>query len=112
VAYAEAHGGGTVAVASQTGAAGELISSGAKVAALGGFSGRESQVSVSWLADAVASGKVRYVLTSDSGGLRFDGRTGADDVMAVAQQVGTNVSSVSGLYDLQGKADALRAAAQ
>jgi 4-amino-4-deoxy-L-arabinose transferase-like glycosyltransferase len=111
VAYAEAHGGGTVAVASQTGAAGELISSGAKVAALGGFSGRESQVSVSWLADAVAAGKVRYVLTSDSGGLGFDGRTGADDVMAVAQQVGTKVSSVSGLYDLQGKADALRAAA-
>jgi 4-amino-4-deoxy-L-arabinose transferase-like glycosyltransferase len=111
VAYVQHHGGGTIAVASQTGAAGELISSGAPVAGIGGFSGRESQVSVAWLADAVQSGKIRWLLTTGGGGLRFDGRTGADDVMAVAQKVGTKVSGVSGLYDLQGKAAALRAAA-
>ncbi|HEX3279083.1 MAG TPA: glycosyltransferase family 39 protein, partial [Thermoleophilaceae bacterium] len=51
LAYVEAHGGGTLAVSSQSGAAGQLISKGANVAAIGGFSGRESQVSISWLAD-------------------------------------------------------------
>ncbi len=36
------------------------------MAALGGFSGRESQVSLDWLADAVESGQVRWVLTDAS----------------------------------------------
>jgi hypothetical protein len=108
IAYAQAHGGGAIAVASQTGAAGAIISSGADVVGLGGFSGRESQVSVSWLADAVASGKIRYVLTTGGSGLANDGRTGADDVMAAVEAVGKPVSSVSGLYDLHGLASALR----
>jgi 4-amino-4-deoxy-L-arabinose transferase-like glycosyltransferase len=108
IAYAQQHGGGTIAVASQSGAAGSLISSGANVVAIGGFSGRESQVTTAWLADAVASGQIRYVLTSGSGGLRNDGRTGADDVMAAVQAVGKPVSSVDGLYDLQGLANQLR----
>ena len=37
-----------------------------------------------------------------------DGRIGADDVMAAVEAVGTPVSSVDGMYDLQGLADALR----
>ncbi|MEA2420093.1 MAG: hypothetical protein QOE60_2299, partial [Thermoleophilaceae bacterium] len=41
LAYAKQHGGGTLAVSSQSGAAGQLISSGSDVAAIGGFSGRE-----------------------------------------------------------------------
>jgi 4-amino-4-deoxy-L-arabinose transferase-like glycosyltransferase len=111
VAYAKAHGGGTVAVSSQNGAASTLITSGANVVAIGGFSGRESQVSVGWLADAVESGKIRYVLTdSAGGGMRNDTRVGSSQVMAAAARVGTPVSSVTGLYDLQGKAAALRAA--
>jgi hypothetical protein len=111
VAYVKSHGGGTIAVSSQSGAAGELISSGADVAAIGGFSGRESQVSVQWLADAVADGRIRWVLTDGNGGaMPQDGRVGAGEVMAVAARIGDPVSSVSGLYDLQGKADALRAA--
>jgi len=40
-----------------------------------------------------------------------DGRVGATDAMALAAEVGKEVSSVSGLYDLQGTASALRAAA-
>jgi glycosyltransferase involved in cell wall biosynthesis len=40
-----------------------------------------------------------------------DGRVGATEIMAAVQEVGTQVSSVSGLYDLQGKAAALRALA-
>ena len=113
VAYAKAHGGGTIAVSSQSGAAGQLISTGADVAAIGGFSGRESQVSVRWLADAVAQGRIRWVLTDGSGGggMPRDGRIGASEVMAVVAKVGDPVSSVSGLYDLQGKAEALLAAA-
>ena len=70
LAYVRAHGGGTLAVSSQTGASNAIIASGADVAAIGGFSGRESEVSVSWLADAVRAGKIRWVLTSGDGGLR------------------------------------------
>jgi 4-amino-4-deoxy-L-arabinose transferase-like glycosyltransferase len=109
VAYAESNGGGTIVVASQSGAAGSLITSGADVAAIGGFSGRESQVSTAWLADAVESGQIRYVLTSAAGGMGNDDRVCASDVMAAVEAVGTPVSGVNGLYDMQGTADALRA---
>jgi hypothetical protein len=113
LAYARAHGGGTVAVSSQSGAAGSVITTGADVAAIGGFSGRESQVSTAWLADAVASGRIRWVLASSGGGpggLR-DGRVGADRVMAAVRATCTPVGSVDGLYDCSGAAAALRAAA-
>jgi 4-amino-4-deoxy-L-arabinose transferase-like glycosyltransferase len=118
VAYVRENGGGTLAVSSQSGAASQLIASGSNVVALGGFSGRESQVSVSWLADAVASGKVRWVLTDGSGGgMRQDGRVGSSEVMAAVEQVCTEVSSSAwggdtssgGLYDCQGHAADLRA---
>jgi hypothetical protein len=101
------NGGGAIAVASQSGAAGSLITSGADVVAIGGFSGRESQVTTDWLADAVESGQIRYVLTTGGGGLPNDGRTGADDVMTAVEAVG-KTTSVEGLYDLQRLADALR----
>jgi hypothetical protein len=111
VAYAEAHGGGTIAVSSQTGAAGELIASGADVAGIGGFSGRESEVTTDWLADAVADGRIRWVLADGaSGGMGNDGRIGASEVIAAVEAVGEPVSGVDGLYDLQGLADALRSA--
>ena len=42
--------------------------------------------------------------------MRSDGRIGSSEVMAVVEQVGQPVGSVSGLYDLQGKAEALRSA--
>lgn len=113
LAYAKQHGGGVVAVSSQNGAASQLLTRDptAQVAAIGGFSGRESQVTVDWLADAVESGRIRWVLSDGSGGgMPSDGRVGASDVLALAAQVGEAVSSVDGLYDLQGTADALRAA--
>ena len=76
--YIKAHGGGTLAVSSQSTAAAAIISSDADIAGIGGFSGRESEVSVDWFADEVADGKIRWVLGDDNGGggLRFDGRTG------------------------------------
>jgi 4-amino-4-deoxy-L-arabinose transferase-like glycosyltransferase len=112
LAYVKQHGGGTLAVSSQSGAAGQLISSGADVAALGGFSGQESQVSIDWLANAVEQGRIRWVLTDGSGGgMLRDGRIGSSEIMAAVKKVGTESSSVSGLYDLKGHADELRALA-
>jgi 4-amino-4-deoxy-L-arabinose transferase-like glycosyltransferase len=117
VAYARQHGGGAIAVSSQSGAAGTIIQSGSDVAGIGGFSGRESQVSTAWLADAVRSGRVRWVLTSGDGGFGGnDGRVGSSQVMAAVAEVGRKVtittgSSTTTLYDLSGRADALAAAA-
>jgi hypothetical protein len=111
--YVKAHGGGTIAVSSQQGAAASIIKSDLKVAGIGGFSGRESEVSIKWLAQAVQSGKIRWVLVDSSGGLGFqDGRVGASELMAAVQKYGTKVTTTSGgtLYDLSGKASALLAA--
>jgi 4-amino-4-deoxy-L-arabinose transferase-like glycosyltransferase len=111
LAYAKSHGGGTVGVSSQQGASDAIIQSGSDVAALGGFSGRESEVSATWLADAVKDGRIRFVLTDGtSAGMGNDGRVGSSALMAVVQKVGKQ-TSVSGLYDLQGKASAIAAAA-
>lgn len=63
VHYAETHGGGTVAVASQSEAA-SLVIEGAHLAGIGGFSGRESETNAAWLAGEVAAGKIRWVLTT------------------------------------------------
>ena len=116
VTYARQHGGGTVAVSSQSGASAAIIQSGSSVAGIGGFSGRESEVTTTWLADAVRSGRVRWVLTSGSGGFGGnDGRVGSSKVMAAVASVGRKVTITSGsstttLYDLSGRADALAAA--
>jgi hypothetical protein len=112
VAYSAANGGGTIAVASQSGAATSILSSGgtAPVVGIGGFSGSESAVTLDWLADEVAAGHIRWVLTSTSGRGGSDGRVGATAVMAAVQAVGEQVTSVDGLYDLHGLADTLRTA--
>jgi 4-amino-4-deoxy-L-arabinose transferase-like glycosyltransferase len=110
LAYVEANGGGTLAVSSQSTAAAAIIASDADVVGLGGFSGRESEVSVSWLADQVRAGKIRWVLPDGSGGggLRNDGRTGSTTAMAAVaaacKQVDTHGVT---LYDCQGRADTL-----
>jgi hypothetical protein len=103
--YVNAHGGGTIAVSSQQGASDAIITSGVNVAALGGFSGRESEVSAGWLKQAVRDGRVRYVLVdSQSGGMPNDGRVGSRSIMQTAAQVGTRVLTTNGatLYDLSG----------
>ncbi len=110
VAYAKANGGGTIAVSGQSGAAPAILSSGAKVAGIGGFSGSESEVSVSWFADRVAGGDVRWVMTSGGGMGGRDARTGSTTVMSAVTSACTAVPSVDGLYDCQGKDTALRSA--
>jgi 4-amino-4-deoxy-L-arabinose transferase-like glycosyltransferase len=111
LSYVKANGGGTIAVSGQQSAASSILASNADVAGIGGFSGSESEVSVSWFADRVAGGKIRWVMTGSGGGMR-DGRTGATTVMTAVTANCKAVSSVSGLYDCQGQASALRAAAK
>jgi 4-amino-4-deoxy-L-arabinose transferase-like glycosyltransferase len=87
LAYVKDHGGGTIAVASQSNAASAILAGDVNVAGIGGFSGRESDVSVSWLAQEVSTGKIRWVLDEESaggsvGGLPGDTRAGAKKAMA------------------------------
>ncbi|MFL5867662.1 MAG: ArnT family glycosyltransferase [Thermoleophilaceae bacterium] len=107
--YTRAHGGGTVAVSSQQDASAQIIGSGSDVAALGGFSGRESEVSVNWFADAVRAGKIRWVLTDGAGSFGPDNRVGSSKLMAAVQRTCKQVST--GLYDCGSYADALAAEA-
>jgi hypothetical protein len=65
--YAASHGGGTVAVESQSSAAAAIVAGETNVGGIGGFSGRESSVSASWLAMEVRNGNLRWIL-ADSGG--------------------------------------------
>jgi 4-amino-4-deoxy-L-arabinose transferase-like glycosyltransferase len=128
--YIKRHGGGTVAVSSQSSAASAIISQGASVAGIGGFSGRESSVSVSWLAHEVRSGAIRWVLGEGTEGagagprLAGDTRSGSTDAMAaVAKSCGAVTLSQSAagdggsgtaraitLYDCQGRVPALLSA--
>jgi hypothetical protein len=66
--YTEAHGGGTIAVDSQSGASTSIIEDGAEVAGIGGFSGKESSVSAEWLEERIESGTIAWIYTSGQGG--------------------------------------------
>jgi 4-amino-4-deoxy-L-arabinose transferase-like glycosyltransferase len=76
--YAAAHGGGTVGVESQSSAAAAIVAGETNVAGLGGFSGRESTVSVRWLAMEVRDGRLRWLLdeTTSTGGSFGGGSAG------------------------------------
>ncbi|MBV9803296.1 MAG: glycosyltransferase family 39 protein [Solirubrobacterales bacterium] len=119
VRYAEQHGGGAIGVSSQSSAAAAILSSKANVAGLGGFSGRESSVSATWLAQEVAAGRLRWVIVDSSqrGGLPGDTRTGSQSAMSVAASVcrvvtlTTNGTTVT-MYDCQGRAAAILEAAR
>jgi 4-amino-4-deoxy-L-arabinose transferase-like glycosyltransferase len=65
--YTEAHGGGTIAVDSQSGAAASIIEEGAEVAGIGGFSGKESSVSAAWLEERIEAGEIGWIYTGGSG---------------------------------------------
>jgi len=128
LAYVKVHGGGTIAVSSQSSAAQAIISSHANVAGIGGFSGRESDVSTSWLAQKVRSGSIRWVLVEGSGtqggpSLPGDTRAGSKAAMtavakacrAVTMPTSTSTSTgtssrasgASTLYDCEGRSQAL-----
>ncbi len=117
ISYVSKHGGGPIAVSSQSTAASAIIASDASVSGIGGFSGRESDVSVSWLAGEVAAGKIRWVVgeaTGQGGGvggrLPGDTRTGSKTaigaVAAACKKVtlsATSTSTAGSLYDCQGR---------
>ena len=135
--YVKSHGGGTIAVSSQSSAASAIVASGAKVAGIGGFSGRESDVSASWLAQRVQSGAIRWALVEQSGlgggafggrGLPGDTRQGSKAAMTAVAKACARVTlggegptseaasgggaspsgeTNSGLYDCRGDAAAL-----
>ncbi len=132
LAYVKQHGGGTIAVSSQSSAAQAIVEKGANVAGIGGFSGRESDVSVAWLAQEVKAGKIRSVLAEaqggrgpgggGSGGLPGDTRAGAKAAIAAVEKAcqrvmltGTGSTEANGvgaagtgtLYDCQGRAGQL-----
>jgi hypothetical protein len=65
--YTEAHGGGTIALDSQSGAAASIIEGGAEVAGIGGFSGKESSVSAAWLEERIDSGAISWIYVGGSG---------------------------------------------
>lgn len=136
LAYVKAHGGGTVAVSSQSSAASAILEGSTNVAGIGGFSGRESDVSVAWLAQEVAASKIRWVVGEQSaagggfgGRLPGDTRTGSKTAMRAVESAckkvtlpastaatgaaagttagGVTSSTASTLYDCQGRASAL-----
>jgi 4-amino-4-deoxy-L-arabinose transferase-like glycosyltransferase len=116
LSYVKQHGGGTIAISSQSGAASAIISKDSDVAGIGGFSGRESTVSISWLAGDVAVGKIRWVLDEGSasgaagagagaGRSPGDTRKGSSVAIAAAAKVCRKVTvSTSTLYDCQDRA--------
>ncbi len=118
VRYAQAHGGGTIGVSSQSSAAAAILSSNADVAGLGGFSGRESTVSAAWLAEQVRDGRLRWVLVDQSQGTRLPGdtRTGSEAAMTIVAKVCRAVTiTASGgtratMYDCSGRAAAILSA--
>jgi 4-amino-4-deoxy-L-arabinose transferase-like glycosyltransferase len=131
--YVQQHGGGTIAVESQSSAASSIVEQDANVAGIGGFSGRESDVSVAWLAQEVRSGKITWVLVEaeqdsafGAGGRPGETRTGSRKAMAAVKQAcvavsvsssGSGTSSAIGsssaaggttLYDCHGRAAELQ----
>jgi 4-amino-4-deoxy-L-arabinose transferase-like glycosyltransferase len=123
--YVKSHGGGTIAVSSQSSAASAIISQGASVAGIGGFSGRESEVSVAWLAQEVRSGHIQWVLSDRLGSraarLPGDTRAGSRSALAAvakacqAVKLPSRAHTAAGgtsaitLYDCRGRAAALAA---
>jgi 4-amino-4-deoxy-L-arabinose transferase-like glycosyltransferase len=117
IAYARSHGGGTIGVESQSTAAAAIISDNANVAGLGGFSGRESSVTASWLATEVRSGHLRWLIADGNAGGRLPGdtRTGSQSALTAAENACRKVTIAAPgskvvLYDCVGRADALQRA--
>jgi 4-amino-4-deoxy-L-arabinose transferase-like glycosyltransferase len=119
IRYAEQHGGGAIGVSSQSTAADAILSSNANVAGLGGFSGRESSVTASWIAMEVRDGRLRWVIADDSQGFSLPGdtRTGSESAINVVAKTCRRVTLTSNgttvtMYDCLGRAAAILQAAK
>jgi 4-amino-4-deoxy-L-arabinose transferase-like glycosyltransferase len=106
-AWAEKHGGGTVAVESQATAATAILAGHDNVAGIGGFSGVESSVTLQWIQMEVREGRLTYILSqSDSTRGNSDGRTGSEKAIAAAEKTATKLTvtydgSTFTLYELK-----------
>jgi 4-amino-4-deoxy-L-arabinose transferase-like glycosyltransferase len=113
--YAAAHGGGTIGVSSQSSAATTIVSSNANIAGLGGFSGRESSVSATWIAQAVSAGRLRWVLADNSRsfGVPGDTRSGSRAALSIVAKAcpAVTVTASDGttvtMYDCLGRGAAI-----
>ncbi len=110
--YTESHGGGAVAVQSQSEAAPSIIESGAEVVGIGGFSGKETSISAEWLEERIENGEIRWIVSGggmaggpggamagpgrSGGGLPGDDRTGSESAIdTVTAKLCTEVSADS-----------------
>ena len=119
VRYVNEHGGGEIGVSSQSTAAAAILDGYTNVAGLGGFSGRESSVSASWIAMEVREGRLRWVIVDNSQGTTLPGdtRTGSQTAMDVVAKtcraVTLSSNGISGqMYDCLGRATAILQAAK
>jgi hypothetical protein len=96
-----------------------ILASDGNVAGLGGFSGRESSVTASWLAMEIRSGRLRWLLVDSTQQLRLPGdtRAGSQNAVSIAEQVARKVTFTTAnattvtMYDLRGRASAIMKAA-
>ncbi len=116
VRYVNAHGGGTIAVSSQSSAASVIVSSGANVAGIGGFPGRESSVIAVVAGREVRAGRLRWILAETGGGTALPGdtRTGSQSAIEAvraacpAVKIPTGSGSSATIYDCLGHAAAVQ----
>jgi 4-amino-4-deoxy-L-arabinose transferase-like glycosyltransferase len=115
--YAESHGAASrfaLIVSSEQEAASDVVK-GENVAAMGGFTGRETVLTSSYLSSLVRSGQARYFLLGGGGGFGPGGQSNAATSLiesactAVSSSAWSSGSTSSGstLYDCAGKADAI-----
>ena len=119
IRYAAQHGGGAIGVSSQSTAADAILTSNANVAGLGGFSGRESSVTASWIAMEVREGRLRWVIVDDSQGFSLPGdtRTGSESAMSIVAKTCRRITltgsgTTATMYDCLGRAAAILQAAK
>jgi hypothetical protein len=119
--YVKTHGAAGrfgLIVSSEQEAAGAVIA-GEPVAAMGGFTGRETVLTAAYLERLIRSGDARYFLLGGSG--RFAGPGGSSNaavstiesvcsVVPASEWGGSSGSSQATLYDCAGKADAIAGA--
>ena len=103
LAYAKAHDPGTrwALIVSSEQAAAPAVIRGESVAAMGGFTGRETVLTSSYLSRLVRTGEARYFLLGGGGFGPFGGNNQAvSTITSICKQV----PSITSLYDCAGKA--------
>jgi len=109
LSYVETHGATsrfTLIVSSEQEAA-QYVIEGKPVSSLGGFTGRETVLTHSFLASLIRKGEARYFLLGGQGGIGPGGsaNAGASTVESICRSVGTYGGAT--LYDCAGKAAAI-----